>query len=148
MRVEINQSNKIEQTSKDTIIGLANTKTFTILIKAKIKRKLQEEFRKQGKPRLFVYRTFIAGVVLLLKYAHLGKLSKVVIDEEYYGKEKLLKSMFLEMGSRYFTEIPEISFETIGRKSKVHNICYLTMKGKYKPDKAIEFEEIKQMTLK
>jgi hypothetical protein len=147
-RIEINQSNKIEQTSKNTIIGLANDKTFTILISAKIKRKLQEEFRKQGKPRLFTYRTFIAGIVLLLKYAQLRNLSKVVIDEEYYGKEKLLKSMFLEMGSRFFREIPEVYFERIGRKSKVHNICYLTMKGKYKVNKIISFEEIRRLALK
>lgn len=148
MIVEINQSNKVEQTNKDTIIGLANEKIFTILIKRKVKRKLQGEFRKEGKPRLFVYRTFIAGVVLALKYAQLRKASKIVIDEEYYGKDKLLKSMFFEMGSRFFKEIPEVSFEKIGRKSKVHEICYFTMKGKYNPDKVIGFEEIKQLALK
>ena len=147
MEVEINQSNKIEQTSKDTIIGVVDDKTFTILIGAKIKRKLQEEFRKQGKPRLFVYRTFIGSVVLALKSAQFKNLSKVVIDEEYYGKDKMLKSMFLEMWSRFFSEIPGVSFEKIGRKSKVHNVCYLTMKGKHKPDRIIEFEEIKRLSL-
>ena len=148
MEVEVNQSNKIEQTNKDTIIGVADDKTFTILIGAKIKRKLQEEFRKQGRPRLFVYRTFIGSVVLALKYAQFKNLSKAVIDEEYYGKDKMLKSMFLEMWGRFFTKIPEISFDKIGRKSKVHNVCYLTMKGKYKLDKIIKFEEIKRLVLK
>jgi len=148
MVIEINQSNKIEQTNKDSIVGLANEKTFTVLIKSKIKRKLQEEFRKQGKPRLFVYRAFIASVVLLLKYAQLNKISKIIIDEEYFGKDKMLKSMFLEMWSRFFTEIPEISFEKIGRKSKVHTICYLTMRGKYKPNKVIEFKELRRLALK
>lgn len=148
MRVEINQSNKIEQTGKDTVLGLANGKTFTILINRKIKRKLQEEFRGQGRPRLFVYRTFIASVVLLLKYAQLKDLSQVVIDEEYYGKDKMLKSMFSEIWSRYFKKIPEISFEKIGRKSKVHNVCYLTMKGRYKVDRVIKFKEIRQLALR
>ena len=45
MRIEIDQSNKIEQTNKDTIIGLSNDKTFTVLIKAREKRKLQEELK-------------------------------------------------------------------------------------------------------
>ena len=148
MIIEINQSNKIEQTNKDSIVGLANEKTFTVLIKSKIKRKLQEEFRKQNKPRLFVYRTFVASVVLLLKYARLKNISKIIIDEEYYGKDKMLKSMFLETWSRFFKEIPEVSFEKIGRKSKVHSVCYLTMKGKHKPNKVIEFEEIKKLALK
>ena len=148
MKVEINQSNKIEQTNKDTILGLADNKTFTILINRKIKRKLQEEFRKQGKPRLFVYRTFIGGVVLLLKYAQIKNLSQVVIDKEYYGKDKVLKSMLLEMWSRYFTEVPEITFDKIGKKSKVHNICYLAMKGKDEIGRVIRFEEIKRLVLK
>jgi len=60
----------------------------------------------------------------------------------------MLKSMFLEMWSRYFEKIPEISFEKIGRKSSAHRISYLTMKGKYKPDRAIGFNEIKRLALK
>ena len=148
MNIEIDQSNKIEQTNKNTIIGLSNDKTFTVLIKAKEKRKLQEEFRKQGKPRLFVYRTFIAGVVLLLKYAHSENLSRIIIDQEYFGKERLLKSIFLEMWSRYFDKIPEVNFERIGKKSGAHNISYLTMKGKDKPNKVLCFNEIKQLALK
>jgi len=147
MRVEINQSNKIEQTSKDTILGLANDETFTILINRKIKRKLQEEFRKQGKPRLFVYRTFIAGVVLLLKYAQLKNPSQIVIDEEYYGKDKMLKSIFLEMWSRYFKEFPEVIFEKIGKKSKVHSVCYSVMK-RGQADRVVRFEELRRLALK
>jgi len=148
MRIEINQSIKIEQTNKDTIIGLSNKTTFTILINMRTKRKLQEEFRKQGKPRLFVYRTFIAGVILAFRYAKIKNLFKIVIDEEYYGKDKMLKSMFLEMWSRFFREIPEVSFEKIGKKSKVHNVCYLVMKGRNKADKVIGFEELRRLALR
>jgi len=148
MRIEINQSIKIEQTNKDTIIGLSNKTTFTILINRRTKRKLQEEFRKQGKPRLFVYRTFIAGVILAFRYAKIKNLFKIVIDEEYYGKDKMLKSMFLEMWSRFFREIPEVSFEKIGKKSKVHNVCYLVMKGRNKADKVIGFEELRRLALR
>ena len=115
MRLEINQSNKVEQTNKDTIIGLANEKTFTILINRKTKRKLQEEFRRGGKPRLFIYRTFMAGVTLLLKYAQLKNLSQAVIDEEYYGKDKILKSIFLEMWSRFFIRSEEHTSELQSR---------------------------------
>lgn len=148
MIIQINQSNKIEKTNKDSIIGLANEISFTVLLKRKIKRKLQEDFRKEGKPRLFVYRTFIASVVLLIKYAKLKNISKIIIDLEYFGKDKLLKSIFLEMWSRFFSEIPEISFERVGKKSKVHYICYFTMKRKYKPNKVLEYKEIKRLVLK
>lgn len=148
MIIQINQSNKIEKTNKDSIIGLANEVSFTILLKRKIKRRLQEDFRKQGKPRLFVYRTFIASVILLIKYAKLKNISKIIIDLEYFGKDKLLKSIFLEMWSRFFSEIPEISFERVGKKSKVHDVCYFTMKGKYKVNKILEYKEIRRLVLK
>lgn len=148
MIIQINQSNKIEKTNKDSIIGLANEVNFTVLLRRKIKRKLQEDFRKQGKPRLFVYRTFIASVVLLIKYAKLKNISKIIIDLEYFSKDKLLKSIFLEMWSRFFSEIPEVSFERVGKKSKVHHICYFTMKGKYKVNKVLEYKEIKGLALK
>lgn len=148
MNIEIDQSNKIEKTDKDTIIGLSNDKTFTVLINRKIKRKLQEEFRKQGKPRLFVYRVFAAGAVLLLKHACLNNLAKITIDEEYSGKQKILKSMFLEMWSRYFQATPEISFEKIGRKSNAHHISYLTMKGKLPANKNLSYGEIRKLALK
>jgi len=148
MIIQINQSNKIEKTNRDSIIGLANEVSFTVLLRRKIKRKLQEDFRKEGKPRLFVYRTFIASVVLLIKYAKLKNISKIVIDQEYYGQDRILKSMFLEMGSRFFTETPEISFERVGKKSKVHHICYFTMKGRYKVDKVLKYEEFKSLALK
>ena len=148
MIIEIDQSNKIEKTNKDTVIGLANSKEFTALIDRRIKRKLQEDFRKQGKPRPFVYRTFIAGIVLLIKYSRLENIFRIVIDKEYFGKDKILRSMFLEMWSRYFTGVPEISFESIGKKSKAHNISYLTMKRKSKVDKILQYEELKRLALK
>lgn len=148
MEIQTDQSNKIEHTNKDTIIGLSNGTTFTVLISSKVKRQLQEEFRKQGRPRLFVYRTFIAGVVLALKYAKLNNISKIIIDEEYFGKNNLLKSIFLEMWSRFFTNIPEIIFERITRKSNAHNISYLTMRGKYPPKKTITLYELKRLVLK
>lgn len=148
MIIQINQSNKIEKTNKDTIIGLADDVSFTVLIKRKIKRKLQEDFRKEGRPRLFVYRTFIASIVLLIKYAKLRNISKIIIDLEYFGQDKMLKSMLLEMWSRFFTEIPEISFERVGKKSKVHEVCYFTMKGKYKVNKVLDYEELKRIALR
>ena len=71
-----------------------------------------------------------------------------MIDKEYYGKDRMLKSMFLEMWSRFFTEVPEISFEKIGKNSKVHSICYLAMRGSEKVGKIVGLEEIRRLTLK
>lgn len=147
MRIEIDQSNKIEQTNKDTIIGFSNGKVFTVLIRRQVKRQLKEEFRKQGKQNLFKYRCFIAGAVLMIKYSKIERVSAVIIDKEYFGKDKILRSMFLEMWSRYFSYIPDIIFESIGKKSKAHIAAYYTMKGKYKYDKKIGFYELAELCL-
>ncbi|OGF22393.1 hypothetical protein A2Y83_04580 [Candidatus Falkowbacteria bacterium RBG_13_39_14] len=139
---------KIEKTSKDTIIGLSNGKRFTVVIKRRVKRKLQEDFRRQGKPQLFYYRTFMAGVALLIKYAEIENAQEIVIDREYSGKEKMFRSMFFEMAGKYFKNVPEVRIEEIGRRSKAHIVSYETMKGKIKPDKEITYNDIRRLSLR
>jgi len=58
MKIEIDQSGKIEDTSKNTIIAFSNGKFKSIFISAREKRELQKFFRRIGKPRIFVYRVF------------------------------------------------------------------------------------------
>lgn len=149
MRIEIDQSIKIEETNKNTIIGMANfrNEAFTVIIKGRTKRRLKEEFRKIGKPNLFKFRAFVAGVVLMIKYSGFKDISDVVIDEEYSGKEKILRSMFLEMWSGYFKKVPNFEIDNIGKKSNAHKISYYTMKGKHKPDKEISFDELRKLCL-
>lgn len=108
MKVKIDQSVKIEETNRNTVIGLSNDKKFTVSITAKTKQKLQKEFRRRGKRRLFIYRTFMAGIVLLLHHASFKNPPSVIIDEEYPGHALLLKSMFLEMWGKLSKKVPII----------------------------------------
>ena len=148
MKYQIDQSGKIEQTNKDTIIGLANGKTYTVLLKRQIKRKLQVKFRRKGKPKLFVYRTFIACVVLLIKHSDIKHLSNIIIDREYSGLEKLLADIFMEMAEKTLKIVPEVSFSNIGKKSNAHRISYLTTKGKIKPNRLLNLKEIEVLIFK
>ena len=141
MRVEIDQSGKIEETRKNTVIAFANGISYAVLIPAKVKRQLQEVFRRQGKPRLFVYRTFAAGIFLLIKN-HLPKIKDLVIDTEYIGHEKQIKEMVLEMIRRRGLAEPNIYFQRIGNKPKVHYAAYEVFSKKKKADFVVSFEEI------
>ena len=67
MKCQIDQSNKIEQTEKDTVIALANGIKFTIMIRSKDKRIIQNEFRLRGKPRNFIVFTFSVLLGLIYK---------------------------------------------------------------------------------
>lgn len=148
MKIEIDQSNKIERTDKDSIIGFSNGKTFTVLIRGKVKRQLQEEFRKIGKPKLFIFRTFMAGIALLFKYSECENISRIIIDKEYPGREEFLKNLFLEMCSKYFKNFPIVEFRSIGKNSRAHMISYYTMRGKHRPDKELSLNDLKRIALK
>lgn len=145
MKVQIDQSIKIEDTSRDTIIAFSNDIVSTVLIPRKVKRQLQEAFRENNKPHLFVYRTFAAGIVLLIKN-YLREIDTLIIDQEYIGREKLIEDMVLEMLKRLRRKQPQIYFRKIGRKSNAHNISYLTMKRKIRPNAVLKLKEFKALS--
>jgi len=149
MIIEVDQSIKIERTNQDTTIGLATKdKEFSVLISRQIKRQIQTLFRRAGKPRLFVYRTFVAAVVLSIKHSGWKNITDVTIDIEYKGNERQLRSIFLEMWSRVEDEVPDISFREIGKRSRAHYACYSVTIGKKEPDKKLTIGELKRLSLK
>ena len=66
MKIEIDQSGRIEETNRDTILALPSDISFSIKINRRTKRKLLEYFRRQGKPRLFTIKVFSAGLYFLI----------------------------------------------------------------------------------
>lgn len=94
MKIYIDQSGKIEQTNKATVLAFSNTIQYAILIPAKVKRQLQGIYRRAGRPRIYIYKTFAAGVFFLIE-KYLPKITELVIDIEYPGKEILIREMIL-----------------------------------------------------
>lgn len=148
MRVEIDQSVKIEQLNRDTILGLSNGTQFIVTIPSKVKRKLQEEFRSRGKVKLFRYRLFMAGVVLLVRYARIDEGVSICLDREYAGKEQMLTSMFLEMWSRFDLDVPPFEIGEIGKRSTAHDVCFQVLRKRRKPNRVLGYGELKKLTLK
>ncbi|MEK9165313.1 MAG: hypothetical protein AAB525_00430 [Patescibacteria group bacterium] len=144
MQVEIDQSIKIEQISRDTIIAFSNSISYAVTVPAKAKKQIKQQFRILGKPHLFYYRTFAAAVVLLIKN-YLSKIDAVVIDREYSGREKLIKDMILEMLKSLRCKQPQIYFRQIGKKSKAHKVAYLTMKKQRKADIVLTIKELQEL---
>jgi len=134
---QIDQSGKIEQTNRTTIICLANGTSDTIEISAKIKRQLLEIFRRNGQPRNFILFSFCGGLSIILKRN--PSINYVVIDREYFGKEPVIKEILLEMlGKKQI----EIHFSLIGRKVNAHKNGYLTFIKKLKPKKKTKLKDI------
>lgn len=148
MRVEIDQSGKIEDTNKPTVVCFSNSESRSILIKAKDKQQLQQIFRKAGKPKMFVVQTFSCLIYQLLKDSLL-KIDQMVIDREYPGYENLIKSYLVQLAKadskNLFSDV--IHFTEIGRKSPAHLKAYQAYRKK-KADEKAEAEDILGLVLK
>lgn len=142
MKIEIDQSGKIEETQRDTIIAYSNGISKAVKITAKTKRRLQESFRHIGEPRSFVISTFIIGIFLLIK-DQLNNIQEIVIDLEYPGKEKLitsiLKKIFLEQNLK---NLPEIYFKLITKQSAAHKRAIEVFRKMKKADAILSFDFI------
>lgn len=147
MRIEIDQSGRIEYTSHKTVLVFSNNKQNSILVPAKIKRQIQKMFRREGKPKLFMLRTFAACIVLLIA-EYVDVIQEIVIDKEYPGKERLIKDIILEMLQKQNLKILDISFARIGKKSKAHYIAYGVFKNKKESDKTVSLEELTNLAFK
>ena len=136
MKYQIDQSGKIEDTSKDTILAVANEDfAYTLKIPARVKRELQIYFRSIGEPKLFVYKTFTAGLFILLN-AYNVKIDSVEIDREYSGHEELIGGM-LKMLFKIFGVGSRInySFQLVGKSSPAHDAAYKVTAGKEREDR-------------
>lgn len=149
MIIEIDQSGKIEETNKDTIIAFSNSKNFSIRIHRRTKRKLQEDFRKRGIPKLFAMRTFSAGVSILIKN-YINELDKMVIDTEYYGNEKVIKSMIIDSHPAKKKDKLQsiIEFKKIGKKSPAHILAISVSRKKRKADMIIPYDSLFKLAIK
>lgn len=149
MIIEVDQSGKIENTNKNTIIAFSNEIFGSILILAKDKREIQKIFRKIGKPRIFVYKLFAILIFLLVK-KHLKKIDQIIIDEEYPGKSILIKDYLLREIRKVRPNFSKenISFRTVGKKSKAHYLAYGVAIGKKLADKTVSVKEILRFVVK
>lgn len=139
MSYQIDQSGKVEQTNVDTVICLANGKSTTILVRAKVKRQLQEIFRRRGQIRNYVLFTFCSLISIIIKNNHTVK--DIEVDKEYFGREAIIKEIILEMLKKLRSK-PEISFTQIGRKVKAHEFAYKTYTRHQKPNKIAKLDEL------
>ena len=140
MRIEIDQSGKVEDTSRKTVVALTNSKKFTVLINTREKRKLQEKFRLIGQPKIFVYYVFATLLYLVIKYS--GNLkNKIYIDIEYTGQTKIIEKILFDLvGEKLLIE-----WIKVGKQSKSHDLGYKVFVGKLKADKVIEAKFIENL---
>ena len=142
MRIEIDQSGRIEYTSKPTVVAFANSKTYSIIFLSRDKKYLQKIFRKAGTPNMFVYKTFAILIFLLVKN-FTKSIDQIIIDHEYLGYDKLIKQFLLDLLRRHKKNFDshDITFRHIGKKSFAHQIAIEAYRAK-RADRKITIKDV------
>lgn len=137
---QIDQSGKIEQTSKATIVTLANGYIKTVKISGVEKRKLIKAMIQLDYPSLnYMHKMFAALVFILLKDVKIGE---VIIDKEYPNHEADIKNMLLNYFKKLGLKPPEVSFGLVGKKVKAHIFGIETYRGKRKPNITVSSQQL------
>jgi hypothetical protein len=129
MKIEIDQSGKVEYTSSDTVVGdsLGNS----LLLKGKDKRLIKAFYRSLDKPLIFALDTFAITVAYLIKLSFKSE-HIYVIDVEYQGREAHIKDRL--MTTLHKLNIPiqkyQIRFNHIGKSSLADKTAYKRFKLK------------------
>ena len=137
-KVEVDQSVRIEELTRDTIVAIANKELeYAVCLPTRLKRQLYELFRLRGMRKKFGPWVFAVVVSQLLKKSNI-KVSDVVIDIEYPGYERdileIIKNMYPDM---------YISFTSVGKNSPAHEKAYFALKGKRAVEAALHHSDFR-----
>jgi len=126
MRIEIDQSVKIENTNRKTIIAFSTADSSmqgAAVISARDKKLIQTYFRSIKKPRLFIYITFVVLIFLMVKDTIKGY-DQIVIDREYPGYDNFIIQTLRNLLAEQKIKNVSISISQIGRKSPAHDLAW------------------------
>lgn len=144
MSYQIDQSGKIEQTERNTVIACINSQEITILLKKSEKRKLQRVFISLDMKKFFPYFAFAALIALLI--IKLKPKTKISIDKEYFGHEKLIEDKVkIYLKQLGVAHSPTIEFGHVGKLSKAHNLAYVVAVNKKKPDLIVNAKSVMEV---
>jgi hypothetical protein len=146
VKVEIDQSGRVEWTQKPTVLALANGTHFSVLISAKEKRILlmNLEQNKQGRSKTMQRVLVFATLLFILLKEHIDKLDQIVIDDEYQGHAPTIKEHVLNLFRRHKKRIdPQIVvFQRIGKHSPAHDLAISVFRGTILANKKLSASDV------
>ena len=151
MTIEVDQSNKIKRTERDTVLAFSSDQLFSIVLPAAVKREALDRLIPQGKScKTGELHLFAAGLFLLLK-VWLGDTNtreeRVLVDAEYTGHEGTTKGMLLRHASMAELRLASSSivFGRVGKRSRAYHIAWAVQRGKREPDRRIALQELLEL---
>jgi len=140
MHIEVDQSGKIERLSMDTIIACSNSRQYCVMIPKKVKQKIYTGYR--GEIKQLRYKLFCVGIYFYIR--GFSDCSLVVIDDEYLGRNKLIKSILLNYIKKENPAFEScfVKFGNIGKESNAHHLAIETFRGEHKPNEILTENQI------
>lgn len=143
MRIEVDQSGKIEQTWLDTVIAFSNGIQYSVLLPAKAKKRLIQRHRSE---RQILLKLFVICIYYVIK-DYLDELELIIIDNEYEGKQNYIKSSLLRLirrDSPHFSS-KSIRIAQITKMSDAHAVAISITRGHSKSQKTLSEKDVEQM---
>ncbi|MFH0857033.1 MAG: hypothetical protein V1860_03995 [bacterium] len=144
--IEIDQSGKVEDTNKLTVVAFSNGKIKSLQISAREKQKLVKAMRGIDHPKqVFIFKIFACLIFLLINSE---KEEYITIDKEYPGHEAIIKGMILSLFYKIKNKAPDIMFAEIGKKSMAHKTAIAIFRKERKADIIIRADDIIKLLYK
>lgn len=131
MKVEIDQSGRLEHLDTNTVLSFANGKSGSILVTVPTKRLLIQNIRKS----LFSEKDILAILFSILIFILIKEMPNgisYIIDEEYTGKERVIERALSTLLQSKFKKKwnGNIIFKQIGKLSPAHRLCWSVHRNK------------------
>ena len=141
MRIEVDQSGKIEMLSQDTIIACSNDNQYSIKIPKKIKQGIYYNYK--NKISQLKYKLFCIGIYYCIE-RFLTKTKLIIIDDEYRGRNNLVKSVLISYIGKEYENFDEklIKFSLITKNSKAHHVAIETFREEHRPNDVLAEKQI------
>lgn len=138
---EVDQSGKVELLSVNTIIACSNERQYSIKILKKIKQEIYYNYK--NKIKQLKYKLFCIGVYYCIE-KFLKKPQLIMIDDEYHGRNNLVKSILVSYIRRKYKDFDErlIQFRNIGKNSNAHHVAIETFRGEHKPNDVLTEKQV------
>jgi hypothetical protein len=143
-RLQVDQSGKVEQTNKLTVVAYSNERQQTLEVPARVKREVLTRLKRRGHERkAAVLMVFAASLALLLRDA-VKHVPMIVIDDEYTNQQRAIKSRLLRYLKRSGTPVPPniLRFGYVGKASPAHRLAISVYRGERAPDHRATVKEL------
>jgi len=147
MNIEVDQSGKIGETGRKTVLAFSDEISFALIIPSRVKRECIRWLRRREGFKAHSYlRIFAAGLFLLFR-DYLDQLDVITIDIEYPGHEDTIRGMLLDYIWNLDPGFPKenIGFAQIGKKSKAHERACRVFQEEIPPDRVVKAKELQAL---